>query len=413
MLTLLSNIKLLIQIEDSTQSKTFVKGNEMQFLPTLENAFLLFENDTIFSFGSMEQLPTLAFDTVIDCTDKMVLPTWIDSHTHLVHAQYRETEFVDRIKGKTYEEIAANGGGILNSATKVQVASEEELYNHAWQRMQHAMQLGTGAIEIKSGYGLTTDAEIKMLRVIKKLKEHASIPVKATFLGAHAYPLQYKQNHKGYIDEIIHTMLPKIAEEGLADYIDVFCEQGFFSTEETSEILEAGYKYNLIPKIHANQLHKSGGVQVGVKHNALSVDHLESMGSEEISCLQHSNTLPVLLPGAAFFLAMHYQHARAMIDANLPVVLASDYNPGSCPSYNMNFIVSLACTQMKLTPEEAIHACTINAAAALQLSKEIGTIKIGKKANVILTQKIPSLAFIPYWYGSNVIDSVFINGKMI
>jgi imidazolonepropionase len=412
MLTLLSNIKQLIQFQPIEDVKTLVKGKDMNNLPTLDNAYLIIENSTIHSFGTMINVPNLQFDKTIDCTGKFVMPTWIDSHTHLVHAQYREQEFVDRINGLTYEEIAQKGGGILNSASKLSSSTESELFDTAWVRLQDAIQLGTGAIEIKSGYGLSVEAEIKMLRVIKQLKEKSSIPIKATFLGAHTFPLEYKQNHEGYLKLIIDKMLPQIAQEGLADYIDVFCEQGFFSVDETSRLLYAGSKYNLKAKIHANQLYKSGGVQIGVKHNALSVDHLESMGDEEIECLQNSSTLPVLLPGAAFFLNMHYQPARKMIDANLPIVLASDYNPGSCPSYNMNFVISLACTQMKMTPEEAINACTINAASALELEKQLGTIKVGKLANLIITKPIPSIAFMPYWYGQNVIENVIINGMI-
>jgi imidazolonepropionase len=406
---LITNIKKLLQVHNNSNTTHIVGGAAMKYLPSISDAFLIIEDDLIKEFGLMDDLKSEQhFDKIINANGGLVLPTYVDSHTHLVHATTRESEFVDRINGLSYEQIAANGGGILNSAAKVQMMSESELFDKALQRLHQAIALGTGAIEIKSGYGLTTDAEIKMLRVIKKLKEQSPIPIKATFLGAHAYPVVYKQNHQGYIDLICKEMLPQIAAEGLADYIDVFCEQGFFSVTETSYILDAGAKYNLKPKIHANQLHISGGVQVGVKHNAVSVDHLESMGEEEIKYLLNSTTMPVLLPGAAFFLNMHYQPARRMIDAGLPIVLASDYNPGSCPSFNMNFVMSLACTQMKMTPQEAIHATTINAAAALELQKDYGSIQAGKKASLIITQPANDEALIPYNFGGSIIKEVIV-----
>ncbi len=410
MRTLYSNIKQLVQIENKEEKKNIVKGNDMKKLPSINNAWLSVKEGKIEGFGSMETLDiSIPFDEKIDCSGRIILPAWIDSHTHLVFAHSREQEFVDRIDGLSYEEIAKRGGGILNSAKKLNEMSEQELFEISLKRLKKVVAMGTGAIEIKSGYGLNTDAELKMLRVIKRLKDCKIIDIKSSFLAAHAYPLEYRENHEGYIKKIIEEMLPKVAENSLADYIDVFCEKGFFSVEETEIILEAGAKYGLKPKIHANQLYNSGGVQVGVKHHAVSVDHLETMGDEEIECLKNSNTIPTLLPGAAFFLAMQYQPARQLIDAELPVALASDYNPGSCPSGNMNFILSLACTQMKMTPEEAINACTINAAAALEMSETHGTIKVGKTANLIITKPIPSLNYIPYAFGENVIEKVITN----
>ena len=409
MRTLYSNIKQILQIEHIHEEKKIVKGLDMKTLPTLEHAFLLVEDGLIKDFGEMKNLPTdVAADHTIDCTGKMILPTWVDSHTHLVYSHSREHEFVDRINGLTYEEIAQRGGGILNSAKRMTEINETDLYEISKIRLDETIALGTGAIEIKSGYGLSTEGELKMLRVIQRLKENTNIDIKASFLAAHTYPLAYRENHAAYIQLIIEEMLPLVAKENLADYMDVFCEKGFFSPEETDQLLEAGYKYGLKPKIHANQLYNSGGVQMGVKHHAISVDHLETMDDEEVNCLLHSNTIPTLLPGAAFFLAMHYQPARKLIDAGLPVALASDYNPGSCPSANMNFILSLACTQMKMTPEEAIHACTLNGAAALELTDTLGSIKIGKKANFILTKPISSYALLPYYYGNNLIEKVVI-----
>jgi imidazolonepropionase len=409
MRTLYSNIKQILQIEHIHEEKKIVKGLDMKTLPTIENAFLLVEDGLIKDFGEMKNLTNeLIADQTIDCTGKMILPTWVDSHTHLVYSHTRELEFVDRINGLSYEEIAQRGGGILNSAKRMTEINENDLYKISKIRLDETIALGTGAIEIKSGYGLSTEGELKMLRVIKRLKENTNIDIKASFLAAHTYPLTYRENHAAYIQLIIDEMLPLVAKENLADYMDVFCEKGFFSPDETDQLLEAGYKYGLKPKIHANQLYNSGGVQVGVKHQAISVDHLETMDDEEVNCLLNSNTIPTLLPGAAFFLAMHYQPARKLIDAGLPVALASDYNPGSCPSANMNFILSLACTQMKMTPEEAIHACTLNGAAALELTDTLGSIKIGKKANFIITKPISSYALLPYYYGNNLIEEVVI-----
>jgi imidazolonepropionase len=409
MRTLYSNIKQILQIEHIHEEKKIVKGLDMKTLPTIENAFLLVKDGLIKDFGEMKNLTNeLIADQTIDCTGKMILPTWVDSHTHLVYSHTRELEFVDRINGLSYEEIAQRGGGILNSAKRMTEINENDLYEISKIRLDETIALGTGAIEIKSGYGLSTEGELKMLRVIKRLKENTNIDIKASFLAAHTYPLAYRENHAAYIQLIIDEMLPLVAKENLADYMDVFCEKGFFSPDETDQLLEAGYKYGLKPKIHANQLYNSGGVQVGVKHQAISVDHLETMDDEEVNCLLSSNTIPTLLPGAAFFLAMHYQPARKLIDAGLPVALASDYNPGSCPSANMNFILSLACTQMKMTPEEAIHACTLNGAAALELTDTLGSIKIGKKANFIITKPISSYALLPYYYGNNLIEEVVI-----
>lgn len=410
MRTLYSNIKQILQIENTNEEKLIVKGADMKILPSLENAWLLVEDGLIKDFGTMDSISVdISVEKTIDCSGKIILPTWVDSHTHLVYSHTREHEFVDRINGLSYEEIAKRGGGILNSAKRMKEISEDELYKISKIRLDETIALGTGAFEIKSGYGLSTEGELKMLRVIKRLKENAKIDIKSSFLAAHTFPLEYRENHQGYIKLIIDEMLPLVSKENLADYIDVFCERGFFNPEETDQLLEAGYKYGLKAKIHANQLYNSGGVQVGVKHNAISVDHLETMDDEEVNCLLNSNTIPTLLPGAAFFLAMHYQPARKLIDAGLPVALASDYNPGSCPSANMNFILTLACTQMKMTPEEAINACTINGAFALELQDKIGSIKIGKKANFIITKPISNYTLLPYYYGSNLIQEVIIS----
>ena len=406
----ISNIKSLLQTENNENSRLLARGQDMKMLPSIDNAWLLIEDGLIKAYGDMSSLDTsLNVDQTIDAKGGLVLPAWCDSHTHLVFAHSREHEFIDRINGLSYEAIAQRGGGILNSAKKLNAASEDELVDLALQRLDEVKALGTGAIEIKSGYGLCTEGELKMLRVIRRLKEHSNLTIKSTFLAGHAYPLEYRDNHEGFIKLIINDMLPKVADENLAEYIDVFCEKGFFSVDETDRILEAGVKYGLKPKVHANQLYNSGGIQIGVKHHAISVDHLETMDQEEIECLRHSNTIPTLLPGAAFFLAMHYQPARKIIDAGLPVALASDYNPGSCPSGNMNIILSLACSQMRMTPEEAINACTINGAAAMEVNDKLGSIKVGKKANLIITKAIPSLAYLPYAFGTNLIEKVIIS----
>lgn len=411
---LLINIKQLVGVEKGDNRVSRVAGADMKYLPTIDNAWLFIENGRIHSFGSMDEEHFIQCNDIIDLQNKkIVLPTFADSHTHLVFAGSRESEFVDRINGLSYEEIARRGGGILNSATKLNAASEDELYHAAHERLHRVMAQGTGAIEIKSGYGLTVEGELKMLRVIRRLKENTQIPIKASFLAAHAYPIDYKQNHDGYLNLIINKMLPQIADEGLADYMDVFCEEGFFSVDETSRLLEAGAKYGLKPKIHANQLHYSGGVQIGVQHNAISVDHLECVGNAEIAALQGSNTMPTLLPAAAFFLGIQYQPARKIIDAGLPVCLASDYNPGSCPSGNMPLLLTIACTQLKMTPEEAINAVTINGAAAMELEQEIGTIAVGKKANLIITKEMPNIGYIPYDFGNNPVEKLIINGVVV
>ena len=401
----IQNIKTLWQTDDGTRK--LVSGKDMAEIPHISNAWLLVENDIIKGFGEMDNAPKHA-DTIIDATGKMVLPAFCDSHTHLVFAANREEEFAMRIQGKTYEEIAAAGGGILNSVKKLQVMDESELFEKAWIRLEELKNLGTGAIEIKSGYGLTLEAEMKMLRVIRKLKEKSKVLIRSTFLGAHAIPTEYKNNREGYIKLIIEEMLPKIAGEGLADYCDVFCEKGYFTNAETDEILHAAAKYNLRGKIHVNQFTNSGGIAVAIKNNALSVDHLEYLNETEIKALKNSNTLPVALPGCSFFINIPYTPGRQIIDAGLPLVLASDFNPGTAPSGNIAFVISLACTQMKLTPEEAFNAATINGAAAMELGNEVGTIAVGKKANLILTKKINSLAEIPYSFGSNLIEQVII-----
>ncbi|MDP1726413.1 MAG: imidazolonepropionase [Bacteroidota bacterium] len=410
---LLKNIKSLCGIDESGRLKK--AGAEMAELDTIENAWLLIKDGLIADYGSMEEVDsqwTLDHGlSSIDCSGKFVLPCFIDSHTHLVFANTREDEFVMRIKGKTYEEIAEAGGGILNSARKLQAMHEDELFENALKRLNEVIAYGTGAIEIKSGYGLTVDDELKMLRVIRRLKEVSPIPIKATFLGAHAFPAAYKQNHMGYIDLIINEMLPDIAKEKLADYMDVFCDQGFFNIKETDLLLKAAKTYGLKAKIHGNELGYTGGVQTAVNNNALSVDHLEYTGDEEIACLLNSQTMPVALPGCSFFLGIPYAPFRKMIDAGLAVCLASDYNPGSTPSGRMGFVVSLACSQMKLTPEEAINACTINGAYALELSKSLGSITKGKLGSVIITREMPSLAYMPYSFGVDMVEQTIIKGK--
>lgn len=408
MRTLITNIAQVHSVELGEDRLQRVAGTDMGTIPSLQNAWLLAENGKIAAIGTMDTLPEEHADGTIDASGRMLLPAWCDSHTHIVFAAPRDGEFVDRIRGLSYEEIARRGGGILNSAARLATMSEDELYDQSLQRVLNVMAQGTGAIEIKSGYGLDTENELKMLRVIRRLKENLPIPVKASFLAAHAYPVAYRENKEAYVDLIINEMLPRVAAEGLADYMDVFCEKGFFGIPETERLLEAGWKHGLKPKIHANQLHHSGGVEVGVRQRAISVDHLECVGSEEIQALQDSNTMPVLLPGAAFFLGIQYQPARAIIDAGLPVCLATDYNPGSCPSGNVPLLLSIACTQLKMTPEEAVNAVTINGAAALEMAHEMGTIAVGKKANLILTEKIPSLAYIPYDYGNNPVHRLLL-----
>lgn len=410
--TVITNIKLLVNTREENR---LLRGKELSHLPCIENAFLVVQDGIIISFGEMDGLgsPEDISNDIIDASGQLVLPCWCDSHTHLVFAASREEEFVDKIKGLSYAEIAAKGGGILNSARKLNNASESELLRLAWGRLHELTRLGTGAVEIKSGYGLSVEGELKMLRVIKKLKETSPIPVKATFLGAHTYPPEYKENHQGYIDLLIHEMLPVIAREGLADYMDVFCEDGFFSPAETETICRAGLQYGLKPKIHANQLNLSGGVQTGVKLGAISVDHLETMDDAAIQALASSNTIGTLLPTAAFFLRMPFQPARQLIDAGCAIALASDFNPGSSPSGNMNLVVAMSCIQMRMLPEEAINAATINGAFAMELEEELGSISIGKKASFIFTKPVPSLAYLPYAFGSNMIDKVMIAGEWV
>ena len=411
MQTLIINIKELLQVRENHIDK--VSGDEMAILPTLKNAFLLLENDVIKDFGLMENCPKINIDKTIDATGKIVLPTWCDSHTHIVYAGNREQEFVDRINGLSYEEIANRGGGILNSAKKLNETSEEEIYNQSKKRLEEVISQGTGAVEIKSGYGLTVEGELKMLRVIKKLAENYPITIKSTFLGAHAFPKEYKENHSGYIDLIIDEMLPKIAEEKLADFIDAFLETGYFSVEETERIMEAGKKYGLISKIHVNQFTAINGIEACVKHDALSVDHLEVVTDEDIEVLKNSKTIAVALPSCSYFISIPYTPARKMLNAGLPLALASDFNPGTTPSGNMNFVVATACIKMKMTPEEAINAATINGAYAMDVSKTHGSITKGKKANLIITKPLNSFYEIPYCFGSNLIESVIINGKKI
>lgn len=411
MITLIQNIKELLQVRETSIDK--VSGKEMAILPTIKNAFLLIENDVIIDFGAMENCPKINADTTIDATGKIVLPTWCDSHTHIVYAGNREQEFVDRINGMTYEEIANRGGGILNSAKKLNTTSDDEIYNQSKKRLEEVMQLGTGAVEIKSGYGLTVEGELKMLRVIKKLAENYPIKIKATFLGAHAFPIEYKENHSDYIDLIINEMLPKIAAEDLAEYIDVFCETGYFSVAETERIMVAGKALGLIPKIHVNQFNAIGGIAACVKHNALSVDHLEVLTEDDIEALKNTNTMPVALPSCSYFLSIPYTPARQILNAGLPLALATDFNPGSTPSGNMNFVVATACIKMKMTPEEAINAATINGAYAMGISTTHGSITKGKKANVIITKPLNSYYELPYSFGSNLIETIIINGKLI
>jgi imidazolonepropionase len=407
---LIIHIKGLLQAFD--QQPALRRGKTLQEIPCLSNAFLLIENGNIIDFGKMENLPvgSRAGATVIDGTNRFVMPTFVDSHTHIVFAGSREGEFVDKIKGLTYEQIAEKGGGILNSAKKLQATDEDELFEAAYQRLQEVISTGTGAIEIKSGYGLTPQDEIKMLRVIKRLKKVVPIAIRATFLGAHAIPKELSR--EAYISQIIEEMLPQVAAEQLADYCDVFCDKGFFTVEETDQLLTAAKSFGLLPKIHANELAVSGGVQVGIKHQALSVDHLERIGDEEIACLQNSSTLPVVLPGTVFFLGLPKPPVRQMIEAGLPLVIASDYNPGSCPSGNMPLTIALACIQLKMTPEEALNAATINAAYALGLETTHGHIRKGIAANVLLTKEMPNYEFMPYSFGTNLVEQVIINGKV-
>lgn len=410
-------MKLLIinihQLVNVRTENVLLRGILLSELPVILNAYLFIEDGLINDFGEMHLLPLKYKDSeipVYDAKGATLLPSWCDSHTHLVFAASRESEFVDKLNGLSYAEIAAKGGGILNSADKLNKVSEETLFDLAWNRLKDLISLGTGAIEIKSGYGLTVEGELKMLRVIKQIQKISPIPIKATCLAAHTYPLAYKQNHQGYINLIKHEMLPIIEKENLADYIDVFCEEGFFNVPETKEICIAGKSIGLKPKIHANQLSVSGGVELGVELGALSVDHLESMDETAIRSLSSSNTIGTLLPTAAYFLRMPYQPARDLIEAGCAIAIASDYNPGSSPSGNMNTVVSMSCIQLNMLPEEAINAATINGAYAMGLEESVGSIMKGKLANLIFTKPIPSIAYIPYAFGSNLIDKVMVNG---
>ena len=405
------NIKELIQVREASVKK--VSGKEMNILPTIKNAFLIIKNGLIFDFGKMSNLEEYSFDKKTDCTGKMILPAWCDSHTHIVYAGNREQEFVDRINGLSYEEIANNGGGILNSTEKIKATSEENLYNESAKRLEEVIDLGTGAIEIKSGYGLTVSSELKMLRVIKKLKENYDIPIKATFLGAHAIPTEFKNNKQEYLNLIIDEMLPEIAKENLADFIDIFCEVGYFTVDDTDKILTAGKKYGLTPKTHVNQFNSIGGIDISIKHKALTVDHLEVLSDNDLETLKVSETMPVALPSCSYFLSIPYAPVRKLIDNGLAIALASDYNPGSSPSGNMNFVVATACIKMKMTPNEAINAATINGAHAMNLNEEMGSITKGKLANFFITKEIPSYNVIPYNFGNNQIQSVYIKGKKV
>ena len=406
---LIKNIKSLIQTEETP--KKWVAGANMAKLPVIENAYLFMKDGFIEDFGTMENCPAMDCET-IDATGKMVFPSYCDSHTHLVYAGSREIEYGDKIKGLSYEEIAARGGGILNSAKLLHNTSEDELYKQSMERINEIISLGTGAVEIKSGYGLTVEDELKMLRVIKRIRENSPITIRSNFLGAHSIPAEYRNNQGKYVDLVINEMIPQVAAEELADFIDVFCDKGFFTVEETDKILMAGMKYGMRPKIHANELDYSGGIQIGVKYNALSVDHLEFTGDNEIACLLESETMPTLLPGAAFFLGMIDPPVRKMIEAGLPVALASDYNPGSSPSGDMKFIMSLGCIKLRMLPEEVINATTINTAYAMGIEDTHGSIAKGKVANVYITNEIPTYQFMPYAYGSDLVDTVILNGKV-
>nr|WP_319399227.1 imidazolonepropionase [uncultured Carboxylicivirga sp.] len=411
---IIKNIKSLIQTEE--QHRLYVSGNDMAKLPTIDDAWLEVKDGLIHNYGVMSHFAAQQFASdakVIDASDRLVLPAWCDSHTHLVYPKSRDVEYVDKIKGFSYEEIAKRGGGILNSAKLMQTASEDQLFEDAMQRLQEIIRWGTGAVEIKSGYGLTLESELKMLRVIKRLKEASPLTIKATFLGAHSIPMEYRGKQEQYVDLIINEMLPAVAKEKLADYVDVFCDVGFFTVEDTDRILNAAAKYGLIPKIHANELDYSGGIQIGVQHKALSVDHLEFTGDDEIKVLKDSGTMPTILPGAAFFLNMAYAPARKMMDAGLPVALASDYNPGSSPSGNMQLIMSMGSVLYRMLPQEVINAVTKNTAYAMGVDKEVGSIMKGKKANLVITKPIPGIEYLPYAYGENKVETTILNGVII
>lgn len=407
---LIRNIKGLVQVRENFIGP--VRGSAMAQLPVLTDAYLAVSNGLISGYGRMNDLPaSIQPATTLDATGRFVFPSFVDSHTHLVFAASREDEFVQKIKGATYEEIAARGGGILNSAKKLQQLSEDELFDRTLERALEIIRSGTGAVEIKSGYGLTVKDELKMLRVARRIGKETPLTVKTTFLGAHAVPENFTKEK--YIELLIAEMIPAVAAEKLADYIDVFCEKGFFTPDETERIVEHGKQHGMKPRIHANQLYRSGGVQVGVKTGALSVDHLENMGDEEVLALRNSTVMPTALPGAAFFLGLPFPPARKMIEAGLPMAIASDYNPGSSPSGNMPLMVALACIKMKMTPEEVINAATLNTACTLELDQSLGSVTIGKMANLFITKPMPSLAYLPYAYGSNPVDAVILGGKQI
>ncbi|MEP6951547.1 MAG: imidazolonepropionase [Ginsengibacter sp.] len=405
-----TNISLLVNTRDDT---TIIRGRKLAHLPCVQNAYVVVEDDIIAEYGFMANCAYTSTQSVKVNNDSIVLPCWCDSHTHLVFSGSRENEFIDKIKGLSYEDIAAKGGGILNSAKKLGTATEDELFNEAWKRLEEIGRQGTGAVEIKSGYGLSLEGELKMLRVIKRLQQKSALKVKSTFLGAHAFPPGYAQKHEEYIQLLINEMLPAIAHEKLADFIDVFCEKGFFSAAEMETICSAGKQYGLKPKLHVNQLNSIGGIEAGIALDAVSLDHLETLTPGEIEMLGQFNGCSTLLPSAAFFLRMPYQPARELINAGAAITLASDYNPGSSPSGNMNFVISLSCIQMKMLPEEAINAATINGAFALGIEKDYGSISVGKKANLIFTKPVASLAYLPYSFGNNLIDKVMINGSFI
>ncbi|MBI1227922.1 MAG: imidazolonepropionase [Bacteroidetes bacterium] len=406
---LITNIRQLVLTEENART-TPLRGSEMADLSFIENAYLFIENQRIIDFGPMSNCPLRA-DQILDATGRFVLPAWCDSHTHLVFAKSREEEWVNRLKGMSYEEIANRGGGILNSASRLQEMPEEVLFEQSLERLEAVQKTGTGLIEIKSGYGLTVESELKMLRVIRRLKESSQLGIKSTFLGAHSVPMAFRDgNRQGYISLIINEMLPKIADEGLADYVDVFCEKLAFSVAEMEQVLEAAAKYNLRPKVHVNQFNCMGGIAAAMKHAAISVDHLEVVDDSDIAALQNDNTIATLLPSAPFFLQDHVPPARRLLEANVPVAIASDFNPGTSPSGKMPFVISLACIIMKMLPEEAIHAATLNGAFALEAAADYGSIARGKYANIILTKSMPTLAYMPYSFGSDMIERVIIKG---
>lgn len=410
-LLIIRNISTLFQI--NRENASLRRGTEMNNLPSIDNAYVVVENDRILDFGSMEHCPEIDKAEVVDATGRFVLPTWCDSHTHIVYAGDRSGEFEDRINGLSYEEIANKGGGILNSALRLADTSEEQLYDEAYERLDEIMAMGTGAVEIKSGYGLSVESELKMLRVIARLKQNHPITIVSTFLGAHAFPQRFKENPEGYIDEIVEEMLPKIAEGGLADFIDIFCEKGYFTVEHTHRILEAGRRHGLIPKTHVNQFYSIGGIEASVQHSALSVDHLEVMAESDYAHLENGKTVATLLPTCSFFLSIPYAPARELISRNIPIALATDFNPGSTPSGNMNLVVSTACIKMKITPQEAINAATLNGAYAMNLHHDLGSIAVGKKANLMITRPMERIAFLPYYFGVNPIEMVILNGKIV